>query len=142
MPASFVYREDCAAHGVRRDAHNVLRRDTALFHRAFHRRNQARPPLIGVLLGPARTRVLQRISPSAKDERRPFGVEDADPRSPRSEVDAKEVRTVGPYYAPLSRLAYRGGPLPHPPSRTHPTDREGRVDLSSPGCSRAGSLPA
>ena len=46
---------------------DVLRGDTAHFHRAFHRRNQARPPLIGVLLGPARTRVLQRILPFAKD---------------------------------------------------------------------------
>src|SRR5215213_3042882 len=32
-------------------------------------------------------------------------------------------------------LAYRGGPL------THPTDHGGQVDLSSSGCSQAGSPP-
>src|SRR5215203_4594688 len=49
-------------------------------------------------------------------------------------------RRYGP--SVITMLLSRAGPLTRPPSQTHPTDRWGRVDLSSPGCSQAGSPPA
>ena len=103
VTALVVDREHGAAHGVHRDARDLLCGHATLFHRGPYRPHERRPPLVRVLLGPPRTRVLQRELPLGKDDRRPFGIEDADPGSTRPEVDAHEVRTLGHCYAPSSQ---------------------------------------
>src|SRR5829696_8134530 len=62
----------------------------AVDHLDGRRSLERRPPRVRVLLGPARTRMLQRKSPFTKDDRRSF------------EVDPQEVRTLSHYRAPSS----------------------------------------
>ena len=103
VSATLVDRDHGAAHGVQGDARDLFCGHTALFHRGPYRLHERRPPLVRVLLGPPGPRVLQGKLPLGKDERRALGIEDADPRSTRPEVDAKEIRTFGHCYAPSSQ---------------------------------------
>jgi hypothetical protein len=88
VPVLLVHRQHRAARAVHGEANNLLRSDPTLAHRLFGRGHQARPPLVGVLLRPARARMLRFELDAVENHRRASGVEDAYPHTLRPEVDA------------------------------------------------------
>ena len=75
--------------------------------------HQARPPGVGVLLGPARTRVARLELDGMEHNRRPFDIKDADPHPAGAVVDAHQVGTLSHALllhadVPLHALARQG----------------------------------
>jgi hypothetical protein len=94
VPAVLVEGDDRRGGRVGRDAGDLLGRDPALVHHPAHRAHERGPPLVRVLLGPPRPRVIGLELDGVEPGRVALGVEDAGAHAARPEVDAHHVAVV------------------------------------------------
>ena len=90
-----VQGENRRPGGVHTDAGDGVACHAALLHGAVDGGHQTRPPDVGILLGPARTRVARLELDGMEHNRRPLDIKDAGPHPAGAIVDAHQVGTLG-----------------------------------------------
>src|ERR1700716_3257169 len=90
-PAGPVQGQHGGGRSPNGDAGYLLRRYATFLRGLLHGRPQARPPLIGILLGPAWSRVLRFERDAAEDDRCPLTIEYAYPDASSAVVDTDQV---------------------------------------------------
>ena len=92
-PEMLVQGHDGATGAIGPQPDDLFFGDAAFGQRRARGRDQGRPPLVGLLLGPAGLGMIERIGLRREHQRHAGLVEDPDPHAFRAEVDAEDIRT-------------------------------------------------
>ncbi len=94
--ALFINRNHRAAGGVDAEREHLVGGDASGLDRAAHRFAEAAPPILRILLGPARLRELRLIGAGVRAPGPPVRIEQDRPDALRPAIDAEQIRHASP----------------------------------------------